>query len=422
MRKNLISCVITLILAVTFALGTCPVAFAASTNDPYGFTYDDSASGKTMYKYYAFSAKDNHYTPTKTFYSVGNTVYTSGGQAVLTSSAGSGSRYNGFSADGTFYMITNGGGLVSINASNSIGTVYSSGAIRLVYNTDDIAYAIETASGNVALTPGTTLTPSIPGTTPGTNPGTPPGNNPTTPTNQNRVELYTNSAGEYVYNAYEAGVIKLTLAVSSDEQQVLNVTNSVRLTDTLKGAKFLGMDTAFNVYLYETRENGGSLYCFLYGNWYAAQKIELDSAFKKLEKNENGFISAIITEKSRYPIIGSENNNGTYNQWVATHTYAVSKETYSTMYIKNSTKSYTLMLVNGALTLDGVILSNGVTRFGFISESTCCYITNGTVFTVSLNNPTATHQYICFSAANFKTNEVGLVTSIVLSTGETIKI
>lgn len=418
MKKSLIA----LFLVVCCFFGVCPTAFAATTADtaPYGFTYDDASSGCTWYKLYTYDRRQDAHVPSKSFYSIGSTVYNNNGTVLASNSAGSGSRYNGFATNGDFFYVTSAGALISVGSDGKQSTWYASGVTCLLYNSDDLATSVQTTSGNQSLTgstvPSTPTQPSQP-----SQPSVPqrPGNN------TSRVEMYTNAESEFVRNAYEFGNLKVSIIVSKDEKSVLNATHGVRLSDTLKGAKFLGFDTSYNVYLYESN---GTLYRFTFGNWYSAEKVTLDSKFKTFRTDSNGFLSEIVTEKSTYTL---KQFTSTNDKWIAKETYAVVKDTYATLYTKGTVESNTLMLTDGSLYLNGTIIASriytgwymsNITAFGFISDKQFCYIRDNQVFVSSIYDRPQDGYRFCYDAASFNTNKLGLVTQVVLTNGKTLNI
>lgn len=406
-NTSIISKLVTLLLTACIIFGTCQTALAVDmTNAPYGYTYDDAANGHTMYKYYSYNTKSGSYSATRQFYSASTSVYFGNGTLVTSTSAGTGSRYNGFDTNGIFYVITSNGELLSVDSNNTVNTVLTSGASNLNYNYDDLAETVTTTAGTLNLS---TLRPTAP-----TTPTVPtiPNQSETIKTNS-RVEVYTNSAGEMVYTAYNGTSVKVTIIVSEDGQKILNTTNDVRLSDTLKGVKFMGIDSSYNVYMYETN---GTLYRFVFGNWYSAEKIVLDGNFKTMRTDENGFLSTIITDKATYTI----KQLTTSTKWEASYTYAVTKDVYATLYTKGSAQSTTLMLTDGNLTLNGKDVDDKITAFGFISETSFCYIRNGKAYIAPISDPTDSRR-ICSNAVGFKMNNVGLVTQVILSSGKTVK-
>ncbi len=296
---------------------------------------------------------------------------------------------------------------------------YSSGAISLSYTSDDLAEIVQTTSGNKYLS-------NLSGAPSGT-PGTPGNNNNNKPGSKtSRVEMYTNTSGEMVRDAYELGNLKVSIVVSKDGKSVLNATYGVRLSDTLKGAKFLGFDTSYNVYLYE---KNGTLYRFTFGNWYSAECVRLDSKFKTFRTDQNGFISTIITEKSSYTI--GQLTDTVNNKWVAKETYAVVKDTYTTLYTNGSVESNTLMWDDGNLYLNGIVvapkivaglITSNIGDFGFISDKEFCYIRENMVFICSIYDRPEDGWCYCTDAKSLRTNDVGLVSQVVLRNGSILNI
>lgn len=408
-KSSIISKFLALVLVITCILGCTTTAFAAATSDPpYGYTYDDAASNRTVYKYFYYNSSKDSYVAKRTFYSSGNTVSFSNGTVVTSSSAGSGYRYNGFNTEGVFYAITSNGELLGIGGNNKVITVLSSGAIELCYNTDDLAVSVKTASGTKSLSDWKDVSDN------GNNNTGSQSSNPSNTNKTSRVEVYANSAEEMVYDAYQGNNLKVSIILSSNGKHILNATDGVRLSDILKGVKFMGIDPDYNVYLYETN---GTLYRFKFGNWYFAEKVSLGSTFKTYKTDENGFLSQIVTETESYPIKQLTSSD----KWVASKTYVVTKDTYATLYIKNTVESHVLALNNGVLTLDGKEVNDTVSAYGFISETTFCYIRNGRVYKATLSSPTSMHR-VCTGASSFRANEVGLITTVVLNNGKTTKI
>lgn len=415
MKKTIMS----LALAFCLIIGMCPTALASSETDPYGFYYDEASLGRTMYEYYVYDRREDSHIIAKTFYSIGNSVYTGNGELVTNSSAGSGALYNGFATNGDFYFITSSGSLIRVDSAGRQSVQYSSGAISLSYTSDDLAEIVQTTSGNKYLS-------NLSGAPSGT-PGTPGNNNNNKPGSKtSRVEMYTNTSGEMVRDAYELGNLKVSIVVSKDGKSVLNATYGVRLSDTLKGAKFLGFDTSYNVYLYE---KNGTLYRFTFGNWYSAECVRLDSKFKTFRTDQNGFISTIITEKSSYTI--GQLTDTVNNKWVAKETYAVVKDTYTTLYTKGSVESNTLMWDDGSLYLNGIVvapkivaglITSNIGDFGFISDKEFCYIRENMVFICSIYDRPEDGWCYCTDAKSLRTNDVGLVNQVVLRNGSILNI
>jgi hypothetical protein len=402
--KKTIRNLLTLVLAVVMAFSVMSVPVYAASTDPYGFTYDDAATGKTWYRYYSYNASSKNYTPVREFYSRGSSVYTSKGVLVANNSNGSGSRYNGFGTDGKFYWITSSGSLTVSNLDNTVSVLLESGATKLNYSDSELAITVTTTSGTKSLS---TLQ-DVPATD---------DNDyivPDKTVSKNRVEIYTNSAGEMVYDAYSDGKLKTKIIISKNESKVLNATAGVRLTDTLSGAKFVGFDTSYNVYLVE----GSTLYRFKQGKWYQAEKLALNGAFSSFKRDDNSFISKIVTSKDSYTI----KQLTTSSKWKASKTYAVKKSGYQTLYTKGSTTSNVLKLSSGKLSLNGKQIATGVKSYGFVSGKKFIYITSKNIaYTATLSSPKKTTK-VCSKVKSLTYSSVNLVTKVKLSNGKTQKI
>lgn len=392
--KKIVKRILTIITITLLLLGISPanVAFAATNaTAPYGFTYDDSVTGRTMYKFFKYDTNKKAHVPAKTNYSIGNWVYTEKGILISKESAGAGSRYNGFDLNGKFYIVTKTGALLLNSSSFSTTEVLKTGAKYLIYNSDDLATTVVTTSGNLRLSDLKKVPEMDPGTTP-----------KPTPKAKNRVEMYTNSANEMVYASYKENTLKTKIVVNGNK--VLNETKGIRLSDTLYGAKFLGFDTSYNVYLYEANH----LYRFKDGSWYTAERLTLSGNYKNFKRNDNGFITEIITKNDvSYPIKTLTSSE----KWKASKTYVVSKSDYKTLYTKGSTKSHVLRVSKNKLYFDGKLITTGVTKYGFMSAKKFVFIKNKKAYTAAITSPKKFKVYKK-KATKLATNSNGLVNKV----------
>lgn len=375
--------------------------YAASNNKPYGYTYDDAALYRTVYKFYKYNVEKKTYTVGREMYSKGNYIYRSNGILVSNEAAGSGARYAGFDATGNFFFITKSATLVKLDTANKSTTISKiKDALKLNYNSDDICYSVSTKTGNFYLS---NLSPA---------PTTDDDNTPvpTPAKSKNRVEIYSNARGEIVTDAYCNNKLKTRIITSRNEHNVLNATANVRLTDSLKGSKFIGFDTSYNVYLSE----GSTLYRFKTGKWYSAQKMPLNGTYKSFKRDTNGFISNIVTSKGSYTI---RQLSATGN-WTAKKTYAVTKGTYTTLYTKGSSKTHTLRLSSGKLSLDGKLIASNVKKFGFVNSKKLVYIKSNKIsYYATISKPkTAKKLYSASKSFKFSSSN-GLTTHVVTTKG-----
>lgn len=382
---NLLTAAIVAIFMFAFSFS----AHAATVNEPYGFTYPDSINNRTVYHFSVYT--DGAYKSFKEFYSKGSYVYSGDGRLICNTSKGAGSMYQGYDAKGNFYIVNKDGSILVVSTQNKTSVLIKSGAMYLNYNESNIATTVKTTSGNKYLSnlesapeeDNDTFIPEEPAKKPA-----------------NRVDIYTNSAGELVYEAFKAGKLKTTIVVSSNGKSVLNETAHVRLTDSLLGAMFIGMDSNYNVYLTEK----GTLYRFTSGRWYSAEKFELAGSYKGFKKDNNGFITKVVTSKSSYTI----KQLTTSNKWKAKKTYTVRKSGYVTLYTKGSTKSNTLTLKSSQLSLNGKKIATGISKYGFVSSKKIIYMKGRKVYTAYISNPKKA-KLLSSSGKTLYTNSNGLV-------------
>lgn len=401
--KKSLMCTLALLLMVT----SIPItALAANDLPPYGYTWEDSSSGETVYQYYEYNQKKGTFSISKRVSSKGNYVYNANGDLIFSSSKGSSSKYIGFDEDGTLIIIAQDG---SVYASENLKVfqqvLKKCNATTLKYNVDDLVTSVKTKKGTVSVS-NFQFEPEV------LDKNEVEKEEVVVNKAKNRVDQTENSAGEMVYLVYKDGKLHMKLVVG--ETKVLNETADVRLSDTLVGAKFLGVDYSYNVYMYETN---GCLYRFKYGEWYSAQKIALSGNFRSCSRDDNGFISKISTNNKTYTI----EQLTTDSKWKATRTYAVNKESYATLYIKGSAKSHTLTLSDEAvLQLDGTTVAKNVDEFYFVNKTYFVYSKDSKLYKASLSNPTdATRVTSKFKEITLKN---GLATTALLTTGKTLKL
>jgi hypothetical protein len=403
MKKALLKKLMNAVIMLLVVINIAPVNAFAATKNPYSFIYDDAATGRTMYRFYEYSSSEDAYEPVREFYSRGTSLYAKSGKLVTANSYSSGSLYNGFDKGANFYFITRDGALSRISRANVTEVVIPSGVKNLEYNTDDIAIYVRTNSGLLSIS---NLKPAEE-----VDPGDDPVPQPPLKA-QNRVEISSNSANELVYVAYKNGKSFVRVVTSKDGKKVLNETARVRLSDVLSGAKFLGFDTSYNVYLCE---NNGTLYRFKYGSWYSPEKLQLAGTYKKFESDSNGFISKVVTTTGSYSI----SQLTTSAKWRSSSTYVVKKSGYQTLYVKGSTKSHTLSLKNKQLSYNGKVIAKGVSKYGFTSNKKIVYIKNKIAYIATLKKPT-TAVKLSTKASKLSLNGKNLVTKVILSSGKKI--
>lgn len=387
---------------------------SAATKIPYGYTWVDSNTGTKHVQFYEYNKSLNSYQITRRVGIRNKNVYSNSG-ALLYSNV----KEAGYSATGDLYVILSTGNVEKLTYAGK-KVSYKVNAVKLNFDTEDLVVTIMvTGKGNVKLAdlasvanPTPTPSPS-PSPTPA-NPTPTPANPTPTPTpskSKNRVERTATSSGQRI-TAYKDNKSKLKILVAGSK--VLNETASVRLSDTTKGAKFLGIDTSYSVYLYETN---GTLYRFKFGSWYSAETMKLNGSFVSSKNDSNGFLNSITTNKGTYKV--SSLNKPSV--WKAKKTYAVNKTSYVTLYTKGTTTSKTLNLKNGNLYLNGKKVTNKVTKFGFVNAKKFVLIKSGKVFTANITTPTKLKAVNRKKKGTFKPGKLGLVSTATIG-GKLVKL
>ena len=389
---------------------------AATAKAPYGYSWNDDNTGNKHIQFYEFDKNLNSYRITRRVMMKNKNLYSNSG-ALLYSNV----KEAGYSATGDLYVILSTGNVEKLTYAGK-KVSYKVNAVKLNFDAEDLVTTVfVTGKGNVKLADLANINPT-PTPTPSPSPSPTPANPTPTPVNpsptptpskaKNRVER-TDSNGNQIVRAYKDNKKKLQLYISGSK--ILNETNGVRLSDTVKGAKFLGIDTGYNVYLSEIN---GKLYKFKFGNWYSAEVVNIDGDVKSVINNNNGFITAIKTDKGTEYKISELNKRGA---WVAKKTYAVNKSTYVTLYTKGSSTSKTLTLKSGTLYLNGKKVTNKVTKFGFINAKKFVLLKSGKVYTASISSPTKIKVVNSKKKGTIKPGKLGLITTATIG-GKTVKL
>ncbi len=410
----------TIICAIAIMCCATPetTVLAATTKTPYGYVWVDSSNGTKHIQFYEYNKSLNSYQITRRVGIRNKNVYSNSG-ALLYSNV----KEAGYSEAGDLYVILSTGNVEKLTYAGK-KVSYKVNAVKLNFDTEDLVVTIlVTGKGNVKLSdlanivsPSPTPTPSptpSPSPTP-VNPTPTPANPTPTPTpskSKNRVERTATSSGQRI-TAYKDNKSKLKILVEGSK--VLNETASVRLSDTVKGAKFLGIDTSYNVYLYEVN---GNLYRFKFGSWYSAETMKLNGTYISSKNDSNGFLNSITTSKGTYKVI----NLNKPSVWQAKKTYAVNKSTYATLYTKGSSTSKTLNLKNGILYLNGKKVSTKVTKFGFVNAKKFVLVKSGKVFTANITTPTKLKAVNTKKKGTIKPGKLGLITTATIG-GKAVKL
>lgn len=359
-------------------------------NPPYAYVWKD-ASNVTHYQYYEYSFREDAYVVGERVISIGSTVYDTDGK-VLYQSVKTGANNIGYSADGDLYVITKAGNLEKLSSTGNKTTYKNYRYTKLVLDWDDLVTGVVTSTGKEIklskLGTGSTATVT-------------PTPTPVPSTKGNRVER--SGAEAQTIKAYKGKDLMVQLYINKGT--VLEELADVYLSSTCKGAKFLGLDADFSVYLYET---GGTFYKFTYGNWFFPTTLEVEGELKKYQEDENGFITKLVTTERTYDV------SEFANKFVADKTYAVQKENYVTLYIKGTDISHTLKVEDGAFWVDDEVIYFDVVDYGFVDENTYIFVfDNGDAYTATIDSPWDNFHYERSNVTGLlKSSTTGLVTHV----------
>lgn len=390
---------------------------AATANMPYSYNWVDDSNGNKHIQFYEFDKNLNSYRITRRVMMKNKNVYSNSG-ALLYSNV----KEAGYSVAGDLYVILSTGNVEKLTYAGK-KVSYKINAVKLNFDTEDLVVTIlVTGKGNVKLSDLANIVSPTPTPSPSPSPTPSPANptptpSPITPTPtpakaKNRVER-TDANGSQKVIAYQNNKKKMQLLISGSK--VLNETVSVRLSDTTKGAKFLGIDAQYSVYLSET---DGTLYRFKFGNWYSAESMTINGEVVSVTNDNNGFIVSIKTTKGTTYKVSNLNKPSV---WKAKKTYSVNKGTYATLYTKGTSSSKTLKLSKDTLYLNGKKVTNKVTKFGFINAKKFVLLKSGKVYTASISSPSKIKVVNSKKKGNFKPGKLGLITTATIG-GKSVKL
>lgn len=412
MSEKLKKMATTIVLTIAVLCTAQNVSAATVAKAPYGYSWVDDSNGNKHIQFYEYTK--NTYMITRRVIIKNKNVYSYTGELMYTSV-----KEAGYSSSGDLYVILSTGNVEKMTYTGK-KVSYKVNAVKLNFDAEDLVTTVlVTGKGNVKLADLANINPTpTPSPSPTPSPVTPtPTPSPVTPTPtpakaKNRVER-TDANGSQKVIAYQNNKKKMQLLISGSK--VLNETVSVRLSDTTKGAKFLGIDAQYSVYLSET---DGTLYRFKFGNWYSAESMTINGEVVSVTNDNNGFIVSIKTTKGTTYKVSNLNKPSV---WKAKKTYSVNKGTYATLYTKGTSSSKTLKLLKGTLYLNGKKVTNKVTKFGFINAKKFVLLKSGKVYTASISSPTKIKVVNSKKKGNFKPGKLGLVSTATIG-GKSVKL
>jgi hypothetical protein len=187
-------------------------------------------------------------------------------------------RYFGFYDGNTFMFINTNGALISINRSDwAATTLVASGVTELRRNRFDLLTSAVVNGTQVNIV-------DIISTPPGGEEGT------VDRTSGDFVTRSRDSQGRFVLEAFRRNNSTMVIHLT-DSGRVVNVTANVILTEHCKGARFLGIDDLYGVWLYD--EARLELLRFVHGSWNNPQRISLTGELLGITNARDGFMNGV---------------------------------------------------------------------------------------------------------------------------------
>lgn len=368
-RRHFIKLASMMLVLVCMFSFTIP-AYAASgvKDDPYGYTYVDDNSGIWYFQYYRSPKGNGVYSVADFAYLDGNTLYDANQKVIAKNVRGMSNNPSLDTAptvafyNGNLYFLTTKGELCKMTTSTA--TTYSKSktapsAKTFTLDADGLGYKVGSSKLSSMSFSGSYNRDSS--TSGGNNSGT---NNKT----GNYVKTYTTPGDplRVCYDAYRDD--KVIISVACKNANVWLETESILLSETCVGAKFVGYSHDYFTIMYD---QDGSVYAFPYGNYEKALPISLGEEIMSYKKDENGFVESITTSKKTYNLdkLLAEYNYDEY-VWINKLDYVVNSTSKSVVYDESGNALVSLKKSNNYLYFGDTKLSKSYkpTYFGFTDD------------------------------------------------------
>lgn len=283
-----------LCLAIVVALlGFVPnITVQASTNEPYGYQWKDDKNGMFHVQHYDFDGKANAYKIDDRMALKGAELYDQSGVLSMKDIANFSLKEPTVATNkaGMFFAISNGGEIRRLeeSLSNAYQSVSSVTGKYFVLDNEDFAVKVMLSDGTVKSLSELVFSGSY------------SRHEDATVTTGSYVHQYAvgGNAEKIGYDAYFKN--KLTATTECYNSSVYVKQFKKTLSKTCKGGKFVGYTAQYSVYVYDL---SGKLYEFTYADGYStAYEILNDEVVYSFDKNDNGFIKEIVTDKKRHPV------------------------------------------------------------------------------------------------------------------------
>jgi len=240
------------------------------TDNKAAFDRGDVVTASAVGHYsYNYSTK-GHTDKVEVMYK-GNNIYSfSTGKRLRSDLRDEKDEYIGYK-NGILYVITTSKELLSFDGAT--WKYLSSSADILICDADDLVTHIQLTNGTKKEITTLTSTPIV---------------------SDNRVEKYREYEVD-IFEAFKNGNSYLIVKVDGKDVKVGNYV----LSTNCRGAKFVGIDKDYNVYL---EDENGSLYKFYYSTWTVAYSGNVYGEVKEFIYNENGFLINVKTTTGTYSL------------------------------------------------------------------------------------------------------------------------
>ena len=299
LRKHFVKMAsIMLVLVCMFSFATPAFAASGVKDDPYGYTWLDESTDIWYFQYYRAPSGNSVYSVVDYAYLKGNTLYDANSKIISRSVRAMDDNpsldtkptvafHNGY-----LYFLTTNGELYKMSTSTATKlTKYKSApsAKYFTLDADGLGYKV----GSTMLT-----NMSFSGSY----------SRDTSSSSGGNVSNNTDKRGDFVLTyAYPGDPLKVCYDAYRDDELIISVyckntnvwveTESLLLSETCVGAKFVGYSHDYYTILYD---QDGTVYAFAYGDYDRALPISLGEEIMSYKKDDNGFVESITTSRKTY--------------------------------------------------------------------------------------------------------------------------
>lgn len=380
LRKHFVKLAsIMLVLVCMFSFATPAFAASGVKNDPYGYTWLDESTDVWYFQYYSAPNGDSVYSAVDHAYLKGNILYDADGDVISKSVRAMDDNPNLDTKptvafyEGDLYFLTTGGELCKMTASTATKFSKSTTTPTAKYFTldvDGLGYKVGSTKLSSMSFSGTYSRSSSSSSNSGS------GTNNTNKTDDFVLtHAYPGDPLKICYDAYRND--KLIISVYCKNANVWVETESLLLSETCVGAKFVGYSHDYYTILYD---QDGTVYAFAYGDYDRALPISLGEEILSYKKDDNGFIESITTTRKTYNLddLLDDYDDDDFIWMNSNIEYVTNSTSKSVAYDDDKDVVATLVKSSNYLYYDNTKLANSYksTYFGFTKSGCAVWINN----------------------------------------------